>query len=150
MIIEEELYRTILRSVPIACVDVVIRNPSGRYLLVRRKNEPLAGEWWVVGGRVHHGETLLDAVSRKMREEVGVVAAGPVFMGVYEDRFDRNAFDVGEYHTVSMVFGVEIGAAPSIRLDCQSDDWKWATTLPKRFSSRLLGAEKVSKIKANN
>ena len=41
--IPEDLYKQILSVMPIICVDVVIRNDKGQYLLVQRKNEPLKG-----------------------------------------------------------------------------------------------------------
>jgi mutator protein MutT len=52
---------------------------SGRVLLVRRRSEPLAGEWSLPGGAVEVGETLAEAVIREVREETGIeIAVGPV------------------------------------------------------------------------
>ena len=65
--IPKEFYKEILKVIPIVCVDIVICNSKGLYLLVKRKNEPLKGWWWVVGGRVLHGETAKEAAARKIR-----------------------------------------------------------------------------------
>lgn len=50
----------------------VIRD--GRVLLAARANEPLRGVWTLPGGLVESGETLAEAASREVLEEVGVTA----------------------------------------------------------------------------
>ena len=131
--IPEPLYRTILRSVPILCVDLVVKRSDGRFLLVRRRNEPLRGEWWVIGGRVQHGEKADAAALRKLYEEAKLVSVGnPRFLGVYEDLFDRNSFEVAAYHTISLVYEAEVSSF-DITLDEQSDEFQWADRLPDRF-----------------
>jgi len=54
-------YHRILGSMPLLCVDAVLRNASGQVLLVKRNNEPLKNRWWVPGGRVLKGETVRQA-----------------------------------------------------------------------------------------
>jgi mutator protein MutT len=62
---------------------------AGRVVLVRRRFEPLAGEWSLPGGAVELGETLEECVTREMREETGLeVEVGPVL-----DVFDRITLD---------------------------------------------------------
>lgn len=131
--IPEPLYREILRVLPIICVDAIARRPDGRFLLVRRCNEPLKGDWWVVGGRILQGEKAVDAVLRKLKEEVGLTALSPPrFVGMYEDLFDRNAFEAMPYHTLSLVYEVQVEDS-GISLDEQSDAFRWNDTLPSRF-----------------
>lgn len=132
--IARQLYEQIVQVLPIVCVDVIIRAPDGRYLLVKRRNEPLQGEWWVVGGRILHGEPVLEAVRRKMREEIGIDPGVLTPVGFYEDRFDRNAFGVpGIYHTLSLVFETLLKGDEEVVLDEQSSEWAYAETLPSRF-----------------
>lgn len=136
--IPEPLYRQILDVLPIACVDVVLRVESegGQCLLVRRANEPLQGEWWVVGGRLLHGESAVDAAIRKTTEEVGVtLAPGDLrFLGYYEDRYKRNAFGPSDlYHTLALVFEATLPTLPPVQLDHQSDAWKLSPSLPDRL-----------------
>jgi ADP-ribose pyrophosphatase YjhB (NUDIX family) len=58
---------------------------DGRVVLIKRRFEPLAGQWSLPGGAVDVGETLVDCVAREMLEETGlVVDVGPVI-----DVFDR-------------------------------------------------------------
>ena len=132
--IPEQLYRQIISVIPILCVDVIIRNEAGRYLLVRRRNEPLKGDWWVVGGRILQGEYAHQACVRKILEEVGLETRELHFLGFYEDMFDKNSFDVpGIYHTLSLVFETQVTTAQIIQLDNQHSAWGWFDELPSRF-----------------
>lgn len=98
-------YQQVIQAVPISCVDIILRTEFG-YILVERLEEPLMGSMWVVGGRVHIGETLIDAAIRKLSEEVSLhIKADQLhFVGVYEDVFDRSSFGRHVYHTISTVY----------------------------------------------
>lgn len=37
-----------------------------------RENQPEQGKWWFPGGRIHFGESRLDAARRKVKEECGL------------------------------------------------------------------------------
>ncbi|MFN2624567.1 MAG: NUDIX hydrolase [Mycobacteriales bacterium] len=54
------------------CAGAVIRDDSGRLLLVRRRHEPSRGLWSLPGGRVEPGETAAEACVREVREETGL------------------------------------------------------------------------------
>ena len=63
---------------PIVGVGAVIVQ-DGKVLVVKRKYEPLAGQWSLPGGTLELGETLQEGVAREMREETGLeVEVGPV------------------------------------------------------------------------
>jgi 8-oxo-dGTP diphosphatase len=52
---------------------------EGRVVLVKRRFEPLAGQWSIPGGAVETGETLEACLVREMAEETGfIVEVGPV------------------------------------------------------------------------
>jgi ADP-ribose pyrophosphatase YjhB (NUDIX family) len=52
---------------------------EGRVVLVKRRFDPLAGQWSIPGGAVETGETLDACVVREMSEETGfLVEVGPV------------------------------------------------------------------------
>ena len=64
--------------------------PAGAgVVLVKRRHEPLAGQWSLPGGAVEIGETLEAAVAREVAEETGLhVEVGPVV-----EVFDRIMLD---------------------------------------------------------
>lgn len=135
-----EQYKQILEVLPILCVDVVITNPRGQYLLVKRKGEPLKGQWWVVGGRVLKGETMEQAVVRKVKAEVGLTLMNLRPIGFYEEVFSDAPFDVQSgLHAVSVVFAGEAGDPQTVRLDGQSEDWTYAGALPETFRVKPFG-----------
>ena len=41
-----------LLNLPILCVDLIIQNSEGEFLLVKRDNHPIKGYDWVPGGRM--------------------------------------------------------------------------------------------------
>ena len=45
MFLEQKLYKKIMESMPIVCVDALIINEKKEYLLVKRKNEPLKNKF---------------------------------------------------------------------------------------------------------
>ena len=56
----------------ILAVGAVVRDGTGRFLLVKRAHEPQAGLWTIPGGKVERGETLVQAVIREIAEETGI------------------------------------------------------------------------------
>eukprot|EP00428_Durinskia_dybowskii_P067113 CAMPEP_0170373462 /NCGR_PEP_ID=MMETSP0117_2-20130122/10082_1 /TAXON_ID=400756 /ORGANISM="Durinskia baltica, Strain CSIRO CS-38" /LENGTH=255 /DNA_ID=CAMNT_0010628355 /DNA_START=76 /DNA_END=843 /DNA_ORIENTATION=+ len=66
-----ELYKQVVESLPIVCVDVICRRNDGKILLFYRRDKPAASIWWWPGGRMFRGETFYDAAIRKARDETG-------------------------------------------------------------------------------
>ena len=76
--IKDALYKQIIGNVPLACVDVAIVR-EGAVLLVKRKDRPARGQWWLPGGRVLKGEKMVETAKRKALEEVGLdCVVGPL------------------------------------------------------------------------
>ena len=133
MILSHDEYRRIMETMPVVCVDCVVRNEKGEFLLIKRDNEPLKGEYWVPGGRLHRNERLEEAVHRKMREELGIRVEIVENLGFFEEFFDKTAQDAeGGFHAVSFLYLVR-PLEESIKLDCQSSDWGWFKELPARL-----------------
>jgi ADP-ribose pyrophosphatase YjhB (NUDIX family) len=86
-------------SRPIVGVGAVILMNDGRVVLVKRKYEPLAGQWSLPGGGLEVGEKLEAGTAREVLEETGlVVDVGPV-IEVFDRILVDDTGDV-EYHFV--------------------------------------------------
>jgi 8-oxo-dGTP diphosphatase len=72
---------------------------DGKVVLIKRKYEPLAGQWSLPGGGVELGETLEDSVAREMLEETGLVVEVGAVIEVF-DRITRDADGRVRYHFV--------------------------------------------------
>lgn len=89
------------RLVP--CVGAVVRDPTGRLLLVRRGHAPQAGRWSLPGGHIEAGESPQEALVREVWEETGyLVAVGEavgeiVLPGPPDERFGRADYQVVDY-----------------------------------------------------
>ena len=123
MFIPEELYSQILQVMPIPCVDLLVVDGFGNVLLLLRKDEPAAGQWWFPGGRVLFGESREEAAKRKLMDECGLVATQFDEIGTHDLFFDI-AHGV-RLHSVTTVFMAKVARESNIQLDSQSLEAKW-------------------------
>lgn len=146
MHIPDYTYRKIQMSMPILCVDLLVRY-KGKYLLIKRTEEPMKDVYWVIGGRVNKGETLRQAVLRKLKAETGLTARlyDIEMVGVYEDQYDESSMGVvpGGYHTVAVVFEVYLDSIDGLKLDDTSSGWGLFENPPKRFNTKRFDMEDV-------
>lgn len=118
------LYKKILTSVPIICVDVIISNKNN-FLMVFRNTEPAKNQWWLPGGRVFKFETLEQAALRKAREETGLECR--INNQVLTD---NTIFSTGPnnipVHSVNVCYSLyPLSKQPKVALDSYSDNYKW-------------------------
>jgi ADP-ribose pyrophosphatase YjhB (NUDIX family) len=85
---------------PVVAVGAVVVDHD-RLLLVRRANPPAQGLWSVPGGRVEHGETLVEAVTRELREETALDGVCGRLLG-WGEHFE------GDHHSVVFDFEVTL------------------------------------------
>lgn len=81
-----------------AQIALPVPAPAG-VVLIKRRFEPLAGQWSLPGGALDVGETLEAGVAREIREETGLL----VDVGEVVDVFDRILLDADgkiRYHFV--------------------------------------------------
>jgi 8-oxo-dGTP diphosphatase len=71
------------QSIKTSVVACII-DEQQRVLLTRRCIEPFCGQWVMPGGKVDHGETLLEALHREVLEEVGIKVHIDGLLDVYE------------------------------------------------------------------
>jgi 8-oxo-dGTP diphosphatase len=71
------------QSIKTSVVACII-DAQDRVLLTRRCIEPFCGQWVMPGGKIDHGETILAALHREVREEVGLEIHIDRLLDVYE------------------------------------------------------------------
>ena len=72
---------------------------EGKVLIVKRKYDPLAGQWSLPGGGVELGETHEDSIVREMLEETGLDIEVLPVIEVF-DRITRDDDGQVQYHFV--------------------------------------------------
>lgn len=111
MWLPDQVFKTVISSTPLISIDLVVRNNQNQVLLGKRLNAPAKGFWFVPGGRVQKDETLDDAFTRLIKEElgteVGIKRSEANFLGVYEHFYEENVFDHNAT-THYVVLGYEI------------------------------------------
>ena len=137
-LIPEKVYKEIMREIPVLTVDALIRNNHGKFLLAKRNNKPLQGEWYIPGGRVLKNETLKNAIRRKVKQELGLKVISAIPVGYYEDFFKANPFSLKSgVHTVSIVFNIKTENF-NVKLNDEHSDWNFFRELPDRFKIKTL------------
>lgn len=113
--------RTAMPSPQAASSAILERD--GRFLLIRRKNPPMADLFAFPGGRAEPGETPAETALREFLEETGIRAHNPVLFATYDL---KGAKDDGRHFFLS-VFRIE--AAPDIEAVAADDaaDPGWYT-----------------------
>jgi 8-oxo-dGTP diphosphatase len=96
---------------------------DGRVLIVRRARSPALGVYTLPGGVVEAGETLIEAVTREVREETGLVIA-PVALAGHREAILRDAEQRVERHFVILAFAARwVSGEPVLNEELAA--WEW-------------------------
>jgi 8-oxo-dGTP diphosphatase len=71
------------KSIKTSVVACII-DPQQRVLLTQRCIEPFDSQWVMPGGKIDHGEAILAALHREVREEVGIEIRADDLIDIYE------------------------------------------------------------------
>lgn len=102
-------------------VKVLLKNPEGKYLLIRRStvetNGP--GKWDIPGGRMEAGSTMLENLAREVMEETGLtMSSEPRVLGIQDLMWpDRQVVRITHVGTVE--------GTP--KLSEEHTEYRWAT-----------------------
>ena len=129
--IPEKEYQKILKSIPIFCVDFLIRC-GDKHLLIKRTEEPVKGVYWVVGGRLFHGETIQQLANRVQLREIGRYYPNFKPIGI-SNYFFPNVPNSRATHTPTMLYLVEVDEMFEPVLDNTHSDFIWTTELPEQL-----------------
>ncbi|MET9402834.1 NUDIX domain-containing protein [Kitasatospora sp. NPDC002965] len=112
-------------------VGVIVTDPEGRILLVRRSPDEIpAGIWEIPGGSVDEGEDVEDGARRELAEETGI--AGAEFTGY------AGAVDFTTVHGLRArrhVFTARVPAGQPVALSDEHDRFTWAAPGDERVAA---------------
>jgi ADP-ribose pyrophosphatase YjhB (NUDIX family) len=103
-------------------VKVVLRNPEGKFLLLRRAEEKYGktdGNWDIVGGRIDPGTTLLENLTREVLEETQLhMTTTPTLIAAQDILRSK------ERHVVRLTYIAETEGEPVLDLS-ENIEYRW-------------------------
>ena len=131
--IPERLWKRILASIPVPCVDLIIYNRAKRetrVLLGYRKIYPYNDRWALPGGRIIKNESLRETANRQMRE-IDLDGTGNYrLVGVYPVNFKRRS-DI----TICLSTRLHSEQEPRPTRELVRYAWRRLDNLPSRVGS---------------
>jgi ADP-ribose pyrophosphatase YjhB (NUDIX family) len=124
--IPSALYDQIIRLMPIPSAEAVIVIDSS-LLFSRRKNNPVLGQLWFAGRRIHRGESFEETLLREVREETGLEIESYRFSKAYSKVFP-------ERHDLTIVYLSKCEES-KIELDREHSEYKHFQENAERFTS---------------
>ena len=138
----EKFYQDVLSSIPVPCVDAIIIYKN-KFLLGKRINEPAKGKWWLIGGRIHKGETMKKAVKRKVQEETKLKIKTVEFLTNDETIFKTSHLGVSS-HTINSIFIVRVSSIEKLKKDNQHSELKWFENINPRWGKYIKNSLKMA------
>jgi ADP-ribose pyrophosphatase YjhB (NUDIX family) len=149
MFLDIDLYKEVVKSVPIVCVDMLLTSDTYKgYLLVKRMQEPMKDHNWPPGGRKFINEHFVDCALRIAQSELGLgkedLEISNEMAGLYTDIFTQSSFGIHTYETFSIVVRGKIKTESLTRIstDETSESFSFETNLPNRFASKTTWYKK--------
>jgi colanic acid biosynthesis protein WcaH len=126
--LDVQIFKTVIENAPLVSIDLCLVCDS-QVLLGKRTNEPLKGEWFTPGGRIHKNETWQDALLRVAEVELGLSGIAVErfsLMGIWDHFYNNSAVDQNtSTHYVNLPHYAELESKPDITLDDQHGEFEW-------------------------
>jgi len=113
------------KSFPFSVVEIIVHDKENRFLLTKRAITPYKNKWHFPGGVVKRNISLEKMVKVIAKRELNLNVKIDKFVGVYESILP-------ERHDVSHLYLVKYSQG-TIKLDFQSNDFKFFKTIPKNI-----------------
>ena len=126
--LDAQTFKTVIENTPLVSIDLCLVCDD-QLLLGKRNNDPLKGEWFTPGGRIHKNEIWQDALLRIAEAELGlscIAVEGFALMGVWDHFYNNSALDQNtSTHYVNLPHYAEFKSKPEITLDHQHGEFEW-------------------------
>ncbi|OGY42834.1 MAG: hypothetical protein A2729_04860 [Candidatus Buchananbacteria bacterium RIFCSPHIGHO2_01_FULL_39_14] len=102
---------------------------KGKYFLILRKRKHGRLTWSPPGGHINFGESPAKTAIRETKEEVGITASNPKFIGMTNDFFKST-----KKHYITLWFKLKVKRPGKIKVQSKevvSADWFFVNKLPK-------------------
>ena len=115
-------------SRPVPIVRLILRDSSGRVLVLRRATGSTAGGTWCLpGGKIDYGDTVEAAAARELEEETGLRAVQLRFL-FYEDSLPLAP---GEMHGINLYFECQADGVAALNSESTEMAWIGPADLPR-------------------
>ena len=105
---------------PVPVVRLIVTDPNGRVLIVKRETTSHAkGGWCLPGGKVDYGETVAQAAAKELFEETFLKCTSVNFL-FYQDSLPTQP---GEMHCINLYLQCDVEGALS--LNEESSEYAW-------------------------
>lgn len=130
--IPQKLYNQIIKNIPFVCIDLVVYRDVMKngvldhkeVLFIKRKDKPVQGCWWVVGGRMHMFEKFDDGAKRILQAETGIKEVKELAScGAASTIFDDSPANT-PIHSINFVYKAKVKSR-KVTLDSHSSEYKW-------------------------
>ena len=95
MFLKDEQFENIIKYAPVIAIDLCVVDSSKKLLTGKRLNAPAKGFYFVPGGRVRKNESIDQARSRLLKNELGFAVKSTnnkdfFFLGIFEHFYTEN------------------------------------------------------------
>lgn len=135
-----------IREPRVGCGAAILS--GGRILLLRRRKDPEAGCWGLLGGKVDWMEPAEQAAIREAQEEMGILIRPDRLLCVVDHiEPDKDEPWTGEHWVAPVYLVTDFEGEPRIQEPDKHSDWGWFAldalpdelTVAVRFAVRALG-----------
>ena len=126
--LDAQTFKTVIENAPLVSIDLCLVC-EGQLLLGKRNYEPLRGEWFTPGGRIHKNETWQNSLRRISLSELGFPVEDIdkfTLMGAWDHFYPNSVVDQEiSTHYLNLPHYACFETRPEIVTDDQHSEFKW-------------------------